>query len=152
MADRPCSLQNTGAGYRGEGGQGGGQGSGQGGGQGVCPLEGWSSYVRDHVTVGAGRWRRWRSAAAAGPASNLCRTFPTTWYGPPCGPAGRFAHLYFRLSCVYMCRGAVWSQAKEKRDRDIVVYIAPKMPQTFVKPKLVQSSNACFSWFGFGQG
>ena len=151
MASRPCSMQNTGAGDRGEGG---GQGSGQGGGQGVCPLEGWSSYVRDHVTVGAGRWRRWRSAAAAGRASNLCRTFPTTWYGPTCGPAGRFAHLYFLpIMCMFVVwGGAVWSQAKEKRDRDIVVYIAPTMPQTFVKPRLVQSSNACFSWFGFGQG
>ena len=135
MANRPCSLQNTGAGDRGEGGQGGdrggGQGSGQGGGQGVCPLEGWSSYVRDHVTVGAGRWRRWRSAAAAGPASNLCRTFPTTWYGPPCGPAGRFAHLYFCLSCVHMY--VVWaslvSGKRRERPRDNCLYCPEKCPK-----------------------
>ena len=119
-------MQNTGAGDRGEGG---GQGSGQGGGQGVCPLEGWSSYVRDHVTVGAGRWRRWRSAAAAGWTSeqplqdfphNLVRAvLRASWQICP--------FIFLSIMCLYVVWGeAVWSQAKEERDREIVFYIGPK--------------------------
>ena len=138
MANQPCSLQNTGAGDRGEGGQGGGQGSGQEGGQGVCPLEGWSSYVRDHVTVGAGRWRRWRSAAAAGWTSEQpLQDFPHNLVRADLRASWQICPFIFFAYHVYVCGvgwGSLVSGKRKERPRYSCLYCPKKCPKHLLAP------------------